>query len=320
MTAEQTAQDCLRRLGVNEPPACVAVLADGPCPVFRASLAGHDVLLRHTPAAAPQPAQEFARREIQFHAKLAAQIPLSAPRLQNSAADDTGICAMWAAPQPTPPAGQWAEADFLEAASDLANLHTAFWGRTDRLADFAFLRRPTPELIEDEIRASYAAWRALAAQERYAAILTGQMLGQIRALLLNFAHIERALRATPATLVHGACAPANLFRGAGGQLSWWGWGNAGVGRAAQDVSALLLTAREDGAEPPAQKILGRYQAQVKTVLGDEFSMVAFLRATDAAELQARLLRGPSTLANAPAQRAADFVHRISQLAKKINLA
>lgn len=319
MIAKQAALDCLPKLGVKETPSSVAVLADGACAVFRISLNEGELLLRLTPSTAPQPAQEFARREIQFHAKLVAQIPLSVPRLQNSCADDAGICALWAAPHPTPPASQWAESDFLEAISDIANLHAAYWGRADRLSAFEFLRRPTPEALEDEIRASYAGWRALAAQDRYAAILTGQMLGHIRALLVNFALIERALRATPATLIHGDCTPFNVFRGAGGQLSWWGWGNVEVGRAAQDVSALLLAAREDGAEPPTQKILGRYQEQVRMVLGDDFSMVSFLRALDAAELRARLLDGPSTLAHAPTQRMADFVHRISQLAKKINL-
>lgn len=153
---------------------------------------------------------------------------------------------------------------------------------------------------------------------RCAAILTGQCWGIFGRCWSNFAHIERALRATPATLIHGDCAPTNLFRGAGGQLRGGDGARRGWPRHA-DVSALLLAAREAGAEPPTQKILAQYQTQVKTVLGDDFSMVSFLRALDAAELRARLLTPPSALANAPTQSVADFVHRISQLAKKISL-
>ena len=46
-------------------------------------------------------------------------------------------------------------------------------------------------------------------------------------------------------------------------------------------------------------------------------MVGFLRAMDAAELQARLLRAPYALARAGAQEVADVTHRITQLARKL---
>lgn len=55
------------------------------------------------------------------------------------------------------------------------------------------------------------------------------------------------------------------------------------------------------------------------VLGDDFSMVAFLRAMDAAELRARLLHGPFALTRANAQDVADAAHRIAQLARKLGV-
>lgn len=320
MSAEpETVENCLRHLGVDETPRHIETLDDGDGEVFRVSLPARVCLLRHTPSSAPPHLQERARREIQFHAKLAALIPLSVPRLLGSYADEDGLCAMWAAGEPAKPARVWVEQDFFDAASDLAALHAGWWGRAGRLADHVFLRRPMPHALEQDILAAFAAWRELAAREPNAAVLTGQMMGQLRALLLNFAAIEKALRATPATLVHGDCAPRRLFRGGAGQWVWWGWSMVGIGRAAQDVSALLQNAQNDGATPPTQKILAHYQARVKTVLGDEFPMVAFLRAMDAAELQARLLRAPYALARAGAQEVADVTHRITQLARKLTI-
>ena len=312
-------ETCLRKLGVDETPLRAETLAEGDSAAFRVSLPSRECLLRVTPSTAPAQTQECARREIEFHARLAAHIPLSVPRLLGSHADDSGTCAMWAAPESAKPARVWADQDYFDAVSDLANLHAAWWGRAERLAEYAFLRRPTPAALEEDIRAAFAAWRGLAAHEHNAAVLTGQMLGQLRGLLLNFAAIEKALRATPATLIHGDCSPDAIFRGAAGQLVWWGWRRVGIGRAAQDISALFQNAQTAGSAPPAQKALAQYQAQVKMVLGDDFSMVAFLRAMDAAELRARLLHGPFALARANAQDVADAAHRIAQLARKLGV-
>lgn len=312
-------ETCLRKLGVDEAPLRAETLAEGDSPAFRITLPTRACLLRVTPSTAPAPAQERARRELEFHAHLAARIPLSVPRLLGSHTDDGGVCAVWAAPETAKPPRLWAEQDYLDAVSDLASLHAAWWGRADRLAGSDFLRRPTPHALEDDIRAAFAAWRGLAGREHNAAVLTSQMLGQLRALLLNFAVIEKALRATPATLIHGDCSPELVFRGTGGQLVWWGWGRVGIGRAAQDVAALFQNAQAAGCAPPAQKALAHYQARVNTVLGDGFSMVAFLRAMDAAELQARLLHGPFALARAGAQDTADVIHRITQLARKLGV-
>lgn len=317
---EDVIADCLTRLGIAERPQRFELRSECEPASYLLVFAVRHAVLKWTPAAGAPAALESARRELHFHHRLAPHVPLAIPRLLASADDASfGVCGLWTAHSPAKPAVFWMEADLLEAVEQLAQLHAAYWQRVGRLAEHEYLRRATPDVLEGRIREAYAAWRGLKADGRYSGVLTDQTFAALREALLEFAAVEKASRALPATLVHGDPRADNLQRGATGHLVWAGWGNVGIGRGADDLAALFRSLAAGGASAPPPRALAHYHAQLRIVLGDVAPMVAIQRALDAAELRDKLLDAPARLAGGLVQPVADTAFRALALARKLDV-
>lgn len=315
---EDVIAECLRVLGVAEQPQRFELRREREPATYVLVFAARHAVLKLVPATGAPAALDEARRELHFHRRLAPHVPLAVPRLLASA-DDSGFgaCGLWTAHAPVKPALFWMEADVMESVEQLAQLHAAYWARAGRLTEHDYLRRATPERLEARIREAYAAWRGLKADGRCSGVLTDQTFVALREALLEFAVVEKASRALPATLVHGDPGADNLQRGATGHLVWAGWGKVGVGRGADDLAALFRSLAAGSASPPPARALAHYHAHLRIVLGDVVPMGAIQRSLDAAELRDKLLEAPARLADGPVQAVADTVFRALALAKKL---
>lgn len=317
---EDLIAESLARLGVPERPQRFELLSERNPLAYLLVFAARQAVLRWAPASGNPRVVGAADREMRFHRRLAPHVPLAVPRLLAGVSEDGfGVCGLWTAHAPVKVALFWMDADYLEAAEQLAQLHAAYWNRTDRLAEHDYVRRSSPDVLDQRIRDAYAQWRGLKTGGRHASVLTDQTFAAVREVMLNYVAVEKASRGLPATLVHGDPRAENLQRGATGHLVWAGWGEVGIGRGTDDLAALFRSAAASGATVPQAKVLAHYHAHLRIVLGDVVSMVAIHRAMDAAELRDKLLEAPFRLHDAPVQQVADVVYRALALAKKLEV-
>lgn len=260
-----------------------------------------------------------AAREAAFYRELAASVPLKLPRVLGSVADAEAVLLLFQAYRPSVPPGDWPEADWLEAAQQLARFHAQYWDRPGALSRFSWLRTRQFEDRPQHIQEAEAAWARLGASGRFASLLTDTALARISELLHHVPALDASLQAFPLTLCHGDCITDNVLRDEDGGLVWTDWQEVCRARGVEDVSFFLQRASAAGGSPPVGSFLRRYADTLHEHTGEPVSVDDLRRAVDAADLTVRLLFWPYYLEQAEPPRMEAMLNRIHTLAENIQV-
>jgi hypothetical protein len=296
---------------------------------YRVSLARDTVILKVTlaasePGAAHSHAQAYdrARREVLFYRTLAQQIPLRLPDVLSSYLDDAfGCCLLLAAYRPAAPAEAWQPQDYDEVARQLAHFHARFWGATEALARWSWLRvllhhgARTGSL---EIERAEGAWRDAGSQPRLQGVFTGEAYRTLAAAFQLLPKADGIGSSFPTTLCHGDCHIGNLLCDLDGELVWADWQEVGLGRGPEDLSFLAQRARAAGGVVPEKRVMSVYQRCLEDETGQEIPLDGVQQVTDAFELRTLLLQWPFYLGYLSADQVSDLVERIGVLACRVS--
>jgi thiamine kinase-like enzyme len=280
------------------------------CRVLFANLAA---ILKFTLPANGHIAMERAGRELAFYRHLAGRVPVRVPQLLASYSGPEGIALLLPAYQPSPPPSGWHEADYLEAARQLARLHAAFWGKTQVPASFTWLKRRQPDDTRKDVRNAAGYWQALRDQPRFADVLDGPTFQWIIGLLSRFGAADEIVPELPLTLCHGDFNTTNLLTDAEGLFVWVDWQEVGPAPGPEDLSFFIQRASAE-AEVPRRQILAEYCEELRRATGEPISLDAIRQAMEAAELRTYLLYWPEYMTQAEEKRLRDMLERIRSLA------
>lgn len=210
--------------------------------VYRVRVNDRDAVLKITDAGQEQ---DLARHELIFYQTLAAHVPVHTPQLLQSIDTDELTALVLTAHGATRPAADWDDADWLDLARELAELHSfpaptgAPWNRSPWLE--RILDQPPVEVAENY-------WSRTPARP------------SIGAVLEETEALATALAAVPRCFIHGDCHVGNLLRD-GDQVVWADWTVTGRGYPAIDLASAWLRAHSDGAAPPYEPMLREYATQ-----------------------------------------------------------
>jgi phosphotransferase family enzyme len=280
-----------------------------------------DLVLKYTVPANGEIAVARAGRELAFYRQLAERIPVRVPQLLAEYRGPDGIALLFPAYEPLPP-GRWQKADYLKAARETARLHSAFWGNTEGLAGFTWLKRPRPrpeETSRDTISASDY-WRRLRDEPHFANLLNEQTLDWITGLLSRVQAMDHTLEILPMTLCHGDCNTTNLLKDAEDRNIWVDWQEVGLARGPEDLSFLIQRASSAGADIPHDEMLEEYCEHLRLGTGDPVSLQLIRQAVETVELRSYTLYWPEYMAGASEERLRNMLERMRVLAHSLKLS
>ena len=247
--------DCLAALGVRQ--ACLAHerLPGGisGSRTFRLDLADYQAVLKVTLAASEPFILQRVQRELAFYRTLAAQVPMRVPEVLASCANEAfACCLLLATYDAVSPPHLWKEADFLEVAELVADLHARFWDQATELSALPWLPVPPEQISAVKIQQAAEAWLALTDNVRFGRLLGPPRQQRLRDLLSRIPEFGALLLSLPLTLCHGDCHIGNLLRDSHGHLVWADWQEVRLGRGPEDLSFLQQRARADEHRSPTR--------------------------------------------------------------------
>ena len=173
-------------------------------------------------------------REVSFYRNLAEQLPVRVPRLFASHPNGDWLI-MEMLPLERKPEN-WASNDYLLAIDQLAALHDRFWGLGVDLTIFPWLARPLGSDYAIYIQAATTGVRKLA-DKASSDLLTRDplLIAMIKRLVEHADKIASALRAAPATLLHGDYWPGNINLSIDNDFFVYDWQQASIGPGVLDM-------------------------------------------------------------------------------------
>jgi hypothetical protein len=286
---------------------------------YRISAPGGDLVLKVTLPGCPSYVLERAQREVLFYRHIATKVPLGVPRVIDTfLSDDSFVCVLMKAYQPTGYSHQWREAQYVSAARQLAHLHAAFWGRTDQLSELPWLKR-NRSLVDADSGPAKEQWRNLRDDEQLGAVLTMRYYEMVGSLFNVLQEVQEALRPFPLTLVHGDCHMANVLHDRRGRLVWADWQEVGIGIGPGDLSFFLERAYFAGAAVPHQAVTQQYQVSLQMAMGHGLPMPLLLETLCRVELLSWLLSWAPYLHLGGPEQLARVLNRIEVLAQRLEL-
>ncbi len=313
--------DCLTALGVRQ-----ACLANERLPggisgshTYRLDLADYQAVLKVTLTASEPFILQRVQRELAFYRMFAAQVPTRVPEVLASCANEAfACCLLLTAYDAVSPPHLWKEADFLEVAEQLADLHARFWDQaTELLSAYPWLPVPPEQISDVKIQQAAEAWLALADEVRFGQLLGSPQQQRLCDLLSRIPEFGASLLSLPLTLCHGDCHIGNLLRDTQGYLVWADWQEVRLGRGPEDLSFLQQRARADGAQVP-DTMVNAYQARLEAALGRSIPIAAVRRVLFASELQTSLVEWPHYLGWSSAEQVANILERIEFLVTELS--
>jgi hypothetical protein len=295
------------------PGARVGISGSSVCRVQFANLAA---ILKFTLAASGEIAVERARRELAFYQYLAGRVPVRVPPLLATYSGPEGIALLLPAYQPTLPPSEWQEAGYFEASRQLARLHATFWGKTQELAGFTWLKRLPPDYIRKDVPRAVGYWQALRDQPRFAKVLDGETFQWILGLLSRFDTGDEMMLDLPVTLCHGDVHTTNLLKDAEGRFVWVDWQEVGPALGPEDLSFFIQRASVEAEIPiPRDRMLLAYRDELQSATGEQISLDAVRQVVEAAELRTYLLYWPAFMTQAKEVRLRAMLERIRATAR-----
>ena len=283
MTEDRVAR-ALAMLGRHVAPADITRIdaGAGASAVFRLRDGGRHLILKVTTV---RRALAGARREVAVYTGPPVDLGVAVPVAVGAAERPGMVCLLLTALDPYPPAARVTRDAWLAVAADLGRLHrvpaTAWPGLRPR-------KPPAPSRIETGL----AVWCELA----------GGVVADRAGELLAALPIPRST-----VLVHGDCHVGNLLCD-DDATAWIDWLDMRAGTGAEDLALLWQRAEFDGGHPPRAAMLDVYLHHRSDV-----DAAVFRRALAAEEIRLLAVDWPTFLADAPPQRRAVLVDRMSRL-------
>ncbi len=250
-------------------------------------------------------------REILFYQELAAHLPLHTPRVLASLIEESGFCALLlTAHEPLQPANELGVDVFAEIATQLAQFHAVYWGRTQELVKFSWLAKPTPPDLTNDTRHARERWQALAQRPQFRELLTESTLQEIEAALVQLRTVSEYGPDTAMTLCHGDCHLGNLLRDQEGHLIWADWQEVRIGHGPSDLSFLIQRAEANGADIAHGDIITAYCNALEGAGVKGVDNRAIMSAIKEYERRTRLLYWPDYMGNATTESMAYHLERI----------
>jgi hypothetical protein len=287
--------------------------------VYEVRLAEELVVLKVTlPTSAPTLLTQ-ARREAAFYEHLAPRVPLHVPRLLRvSDSKAGGVSILLSACQPALPPPCWADGQYTEIAAQLGQLHGRFWGNTDRLWAFRWLRPAPHKSMSVRSHRAIATWRSIKGRDD---LDDGAMPGRLRAVLGLLPRLP-ALRPPPplpTTLCHGDCHPDNILRGQAGEWVWADWQAVRIGQGPEDLAFFWQRAEVVGGAVPREQMLSAYQTGLAAEGADAPTTRQLVQAVAWAEFTSWLLEWPPFLVAAAAPQLGYVLDRIDDLVEQLEI-
>jgi Ser/Thr protein kinase RdoA (MazF antagonist) len=284
---------------------------------YHLHLAGKDAVLKIVvPGADPQVLVR-GRREAAFYRDLAPRIPLRVPHVLGLDADANSVALLLAAYRPAPRASEWAKQDYLTVAEQLARLHAIYWNATESLPGLTWLR-PLPEHTSAEsVRQASTCWRALAAEPRFAGVLSAQDERWIGEMLSHVDALDAVIQCLPMTLCHGDCHSGNLLRDPDDRWVWADWQEVRVGCGPEDLSFFFQRARAAGGNVPEEAAIAVYHERLVSETGHLVPLAAVRQVIAASELRTEALHWPPFLFHFSTDALAAMLRRMRALAAEL---
>lgn len=243
---------------------------------------------------------EGANRELHFYREVGDGLPLRTPCLIAGATTRNLTCILLSAADQSPPARDWTDRRWVQAARQLGRLHhPEVVSRIGRHSWLSRRPRPTSAQASERDRARRL-WRELGRYE------------VARPLLEDLGQLAGALEAVPACLLHGDCHAGNLLVDpVDGELVWTDWQEVGLGHGPEDLALLWQRGEFDGGTPPRREMLAAYAAARGTP--DDHTL---RRAAIGAEIRLALLSWPPFLSGAAPSRREIIYRRLAALARE----
>jgi hypothetical protein len=174
------------------------------------------------------------KREVLFYRTLANQLPVRIPQLLATHPDGEWLVLNMLSEGLDPEL--WSVSDYLLATDQLVVLHDRFWGLGEDLSAYVWLARPLDADYDIYIRAAHAGIHRLV-EKVTTNLLTRDpvLISTLKCLVENAAQVAAALRATPATLLHGDYWPGNIAVYPDSTLTVYDWQQASIGPGILDL-------------------------------------------------------------------------------------
>lgn len=181
-------------------------------------------------------------REASFYRNLAEQLPVRVPRLFASHPDGDWLI-MEMLPLERKPES-WTRDDYRLAIEQLVALHDRFWGLGIDLAAYPWLARPLGSDYAIFTQAAATGVQKLVAKAGSNLLARDpKFIGMIQHLVENADQVAAALRAAPATLLHGDYWPGNITQAVDGGFYIYDWQQASIGPGVLDLFHFVQSSR-----------------------------------------------------------------------------
>jgi aminoglycoside phosphotransferase (APT) family kinase protein len=177
-------------------------------------------------------------REVSVYAHLADHIPVRVPAMYAYQPDGEWFV-MGALPEGRSQA-TWNVAEYLLAIDQLVALHDRFWGLSEFLEVYRWLRRPLKGDLDIHHQAAASGLKALSSRDALNRISEdADLLLAIEDSLKNIPELTDQLIGAPATLLHGDYWPGNIYVHKDGSLTVLDWEQASIGPGILDLVIFL---------------------------------------------------------------------------------
>lgn len=286
---------------------------------YRLQLREGEFICKVTRAQSEQSIFERAQREFLFYQQLAPHVPLRIPHIVARVCDPHGIALLLSAYQPSPPASQWQEQEYVEAARQIGELHATFWKTTEQTAQYSWLQRPNEPMSELQIKQAETQWQALQEDVHVSRLIPGHRFQRVIHFFPLLFSLENRLLAFPLTLCHGDCHSDNVLRNRHGDLIWADWQEIGMGIGPADLSFFFQRAFHAGGTVPYEAMINTYQKQIEAHMRQRLPTSRLGEVLDIIEVSSWIVQWPDYLKQASSQKLLQVLDRIDWLIDRLRL-
>lgn len=181
-------------------------------------------------------------REVSFYRNLTDQLPMHVPHLFASHPNGDWLIMEMLSLEREPE--NWSAGDYLRAIEQIVALHDRFWELGADLSVYPWLARPLGTDYDIYLQAAKTGLRRLS-NNNLTDLFSHEplLIRKIKRLVEHADQIAAALRAAPATLLHGDYWPGNINIGRDGVLFVYDWQQASIGPGVLDLFHFIQTSQ-----------------------------------------------------------------------------
>ena len=285
---------------------------------YRLQMIEGEFVCKITRAQSEQYGFERAQREFLFYQQLAPRVPLRVPHVVAHVRDPQGTALLLSAYQPSPPASQWQEEDYVEAARQIGELHATFWKNTEQIAQCSWLQRRKEHISKLQVKQVEAQWQAMQEDAHFVLLIPGHRFQRVIHFLPLILSLENLLIPFPLTVCHGDCHSDNVLRDKHGDLVWADWQEVGVGIGPEDLSFFFQRAFHAGGAVPYEAMISTYHKQIEAQTRQLLPTTRLGEVLDIIEVSAWILQWPGYLRQTSPQQLLKVLDRVDWLIDRLH--